>query len=180
MWYFPNQANQGAWVQIGGRGTNQGAGVGVKGQGCESRVRGAAQGAGEAFALVQEQLLSTPGLTGHLPTAFLDHAFASIFCVPRNWSQKVFNPSWWGFWRVITARISMDADLFGRSRPAAIPPSIWPNTHRSQKHEYWSQHTRIAFVRASLPFACFTCFVLGSFYEWMDTFDQHIIDILEV
>ena len=86
-------ADRGQGYESRGRGRSQGAGVRIKGQGCKSRGRGAAQGAGEAFALVQEQLLSTPGLTGHLPTAFLDHAFASIFCVPRNWSQKVFNPS---------------------------------------------------------------------------------------
>ena len=143
------------------RGANQGAGVQLKGQVKLLLWLGAA-------AL-------HPGIiTGHLPTAFLDHAFGSIYVFPEigrtKCSTQVDGVFGEDFYRCRFIR---------RSRPAAFPLSIWPNTLRSQKHEYWSQHTRLAFVFAraallpSLPLACFTYFVLGSFFGRVDTFDQH-------
>ena len=163
-------ADRGQGYESRGRGRSQGAGVRIKGQGCSSRGRWSfCFGSGAAA-------LHLGIITGHLPTAFLDHAFVSIYVFPEigrtKCSTQVDGVFGEDFYRCRFIR---------RSRPAAFPLSIWPNTLRSQKHDYWSQHTRLAFVFAraarlpSLPFplACFTYFVLGSFFGRVDTFDQH-------
>ena len=100
-------------MQIGGRGTNQGAGVGVKGQGCESRGRGAAQGAGEAFALVQEQLLSTSGLLPAICQRPSSTMRSSQFMCSQKLVAQSVQPKLMGF----LARISIDADLFAAPAP---------------------------------------------------------------